>query len=110
MRRWVLIAIVAVVCAPWLFPPMHFFASSDEHRKVYRVAIVPICNPGTHCDPRLPARLASVFFEHPAGVASFIAAASNGRAEVRGHTAPWLRPRFRIKNLESAEDMRPELM
>lgn len=78
--------------------------------KTYRVAILPICNPGTSCDPDLPAKLGRAFFSHPKGVAAFIKEASNQRAFVAGTTTSWLRPRSKLKSSQEVIDRSDDLI
>lgn len=72
--------------------------SASRHTRLYRVAILPVCNLGTYCDPDLPRRLGQGFFRLSNGVASFINEISEGQAHVVGKTTPWIRPKWRLKS------------
>lgn len=78
--------------------------------KVYRIALLPICNPGSSCDPDLPQRLQHAFFKHPLGVASFIRLASEGRAQLFGIATSWIRPKTKQKSLDELVNHSEELI
>jgi hypothetical protein len=66
--------------------------------KIYRIALLPICNPGMTCEPSLPKKLNELFFKNSRGVASYMHDASNGYAIVKGQTTDWLFPKTRLKS------------
>ncbi len=80
--------------------PKPLATSASRHTKLIRVAIVPICNPGTACDPGLPHKLDGSFFRSAFGVASFIGEISAGNVQVVGTTLGWIRPKAKLKNTE----------
>lgn len=66
--------------------------------KLHNVVILPLCNPGSRCDPDLPQKLSHSFFHHERGVASFIRDVSVNQDQIRGVTTTWLRPDRKIRN------------
>lgn len=78
--------------------------------KSYRVLILPICNPGFRCDPKLPRQLEHLFFRHEHGVAAFIKNLSRGQAHIIGHATDWMRPAQKLKSTQQILDRREELL
>lgn len=114
MRKWLCLIIISTAA----LVTMLFISASNtdvhvpfvSNARIYQVAILPICNPGTSCDPKIPLQLRHSFFKHYSGVAAFINQASNGHARVHGTSTPWLRPRQKIKSAEEVINRSEELI
>lgn len=78
--------------------------------KVYRVAILPICNPGTSCEPKLPKALGRKFFKQKNGVAVTLYEASENRTLIKGVTTSWLRPKNKLKSIQHVLDQTESLI
>lgn len=72
--------------------------TSPSRTKTHRVAILPICNPGTACDPDLPDSISYTFFKHPAGIARYLKQTSHGQVIIKGKALPWIRAKQKIKS------------
>jgi hypothetical protein len=83
---------------------------SPSRTKSYTIAILPICNPGTRCDPELPKNLKHGFFKHPSSVARYLKKLSNSQILIKGTAINWLRAKQRLRNSTDVINNLPELL
>lgn len=82
----------------------------NHQTRIVRVAILPICNPGTSCEPEVPKILDKSFFRSSFSVATFLHEVSSSHTLITGTTLPWLRPKTRIRSTDELITRRDELL